>query len=402
MTSTACEVVVLGAGPYGLAATAHLRHAGVESRLFGRTMEFWHNNMPTGMLLRSSWEASHISDPSHQLTLDRYQSAHGLHLSPPLPLQHFVSYGKWFQQQVAPDLDQRSIVSIEPQPKGFRLTLEDGEVCLSRRVVIAAGIANFAWRPPQFATLPSSLVSHACEHQYLEPFAGRHVSVVGGGQSAVESAALLHEAGAEVELLVRAPRVHWLGRGGLLRRLPKPARYLLYPPTDVGPPGLNLLVAMPDLFRRLPRDLQARIAYRSIRPAASGWLLPRVKDVTVTVGRAVVGAVPAREKVHLLLDDGTERLTDHVLLATGYRVDISRYSFIDQGLAQSLRRIDGYPVLKPGLESSVPGLHFLGAPAAWSFGPLMRFVSGTDYAARSLVRHVRDHSSNPKRGGGLQ
>ncbi|MGE5618678.1 MAG: NAD(P)-binding domain-containing protein [Sphingomonadaceae bacterium] len=398
MTSTACAVAVLGAGPYGLAATAHLRDAGIDSRIFGRPMEFWRNNMPAGMLLRSSWEASHISDPGRRLTLDRYQSEQGFHLPSPLPLHDFVGYGKWFGHQVAPDVDRRTVVSVEPHSNGFRLTMDDGESILSRRVVIAAGIADFAWRPPQFAHLPSSLVSHTSEHRSMEPFAGRSVTVVGGGQSAVESAALLCEAGATVELLVRAPRVTWLGRGARLRRLPKPVRYLFFPPTDVGPPGLNLLVAMPDLFRRLPRSLQDRIAYRSIRPAAAGWLLPRIKDVTITTGRAVVKAVPVREKAHLLLNDGTERLTDHVLLATGYRLDISRYSFLSQELVRSLRCVDGYPVLKPGLESSMPGLHFLGAPAAWSYGPLMRFVSGTDYAARSLVRHILDRAPGQKPG----
>jgi hypothetical protein len=36
----------------------------------------------------------------------------------------------------------------------------------------------------------------------------------------------------------------------------------------------------------------------------------------------------------------------------------------------------------------VPGLHILGAPAVWSFGPLMQFVVGTHYASRSLLRCV--------------
>ena len=76
------------------------------------------------------------------------------------------------------------------------------------------------------------------------------------------------------------------------------------------------------------------------------------------------------------------------MLGTGYRVDVGRYEFLDENLLAGVDRIGGYPVLRYGLESSVPGLHFLGAPAAWSYGPLMRFVSGTWWAGNSLRQAV--------------
>ena len=212
--------------------------------------------------------------------------------------------------------------------------------------------------------------------------------MVGGGQSALESAALLCEGGADVEVVVRAPRVRWLRRSAWLHSYSGPIRRLLYPPTDVGPPGLNWIVAMPDLFRRLPCEFQHRIAYRSIRPAASGWLWPRTRGVRITTGRNVVSALPVEKRLCITLDDGTKRCVDHALLATGYRIDVSRYAFLAPDLVRSLRCVDGYPQLTAGLESSVPGLHFLGASAAWSFGPLMRFVSGTGYAASTLTRSI--------------
>jgi len=92
--------------------------------------------------------------------------------------------------------------------------------------------------------------------------------------------------------------------------------------------------------------------------------------------------------VRLGLDDATSREVDHVLLATGYRVDVRRYPFLSPSIVESLSFADGYPVVGDGLGSSVRGLHFLGAPAAYSFGPLVRFVSGTEFAARSLTRRV--------------
>lgn len=398
--ASACQVAIIGSGPYGLAAAAHLRSAGVEIQVFGEAMEFWQRQMPAGMCLRSSWEASHIADPRRALTLDAYQAAHGLALSTPLPLGDFVAYGQWFQRQAVPDLDRRRVARVESAPAGFLLLLEDGESLRAHRVVIAAGIAPFASRPALFAALPPSLASHSSAHSDLGRFAGQQVIVVGGGQSAIESAVLLREGGAEVEVIARAPRIRWLRRSAWLHRRSGPLRHLLYPPTDVGPPGLNQLVARPDLFKRLPRQLQRRIAYRSIRPAASGWLLPRAGGVRLTTGRALVGATRAGQRLWLALDDGTRRCADHALLATGYCVDISRYAFLAPELVASVRRVDGYPQLADGFESSVPGLHFLGAAAAESFGPLMRFVSGTEYAARALTRGVLGHRRGERGHGG--
>src|SRR5436309_1482509 len=81
-------------------------------------------------------------------------------------------------------------------------------------------------------------------------------------------------------------------------------------------------------------------------------------------------------------------MVDHVLLATGYQVDISRYQFLTPKLIASVRQTDGYPQLDAGFECSVPGLHFIGAPAAWSFGPLMRFVAGSEFTSPALTKSI--------------
>src|SRR5216683_4415004 len=193
MTGLTCQVAIVGAGPYGLAAAAHLRSANVDLRVFGKAMEFWERQMPMGMLLRSYWEGSHISDPHGDLTLDRYQRARGVQLPRPVRLDDFINYGQWFQRQAVPDLDGRRVTRIEAASKCFRVMLEDGESVWAQRVVIATGIASFAWRPRQFNAVPPTLASHSSEHRDFGRFAGRRVAVVGGGQSALESAALLRE-----------------------------------------------------------------------------------------------------------------------------------------------------------------------------------------------------------------
>lgn len=392
MTQSTQHVVIIGAGPYGLAAAAHLRSRGVETRVFGKTMSFWQRQMPVGMLLRSAWDASHIADPDHALTLDAFQAARGIRLPVPVPLDRFIEYGQWFQRQVVPDLDPRTVTQVEAGQSGFRVMLEDGEAIQAARVVIATGLSSFHWRPAQFRELSPSMASHASEHRDLARFRDQRVIVIGAGQSALESAALLHEAGAEVEVIARRDHIRWLRRGAWLRDHLGPVRPLLYPSTDVGPIGLNWIVAIPELFNRLPLGLQRQVAYRSIAPAGAAWLIPRLADVPITTGRSVVAAHANGNRARLTLDNGEERRADHVLLGTGYQVNVRALPFLAPTIVQSLRCVNGYPDLGTGFEASVAGLHFLGAPAAESFGPLMRFVSGSGYAARHLTRHIAGKS----------
>ena len=112
---------------------------------------------------------------------------------------------------------------------------------------------------------------------------------------------------------------------------------------------------------------------------------------------------PSGDGVTVGLDDGSTRTVDHVLFGTGYRVDVARYPFLDADLASAVRTARGYPLLRPGMESSVPGLHFLGAPAAWSFGPTMRFVAGGWFGGASLARAlVGDAAPRPESMSGAR
>src|SRR5437867_5086140 len=386
MKMSNCEVAVIGAGPYGLAATAHLRSAGIETWTFGGCMEFWQNQMPAGMLLRSPWDASHIASPHRTLTLDDYEKARGIRLSRPVPLNDFIEYGRWFQRQVVPDLDTRRVQQIQRTSAGFKLIIAGGETIEAQRVVIAAGIGPFARRPSLFSATPQLLASHSSDHRDLSCFRGRRVIVVGGGQSAIESAALLHENGADVELIQRRPTVRWLRRSAVFHSGYNPLHRLLYHRSDVGPAVLSQLVSRPDWLRWLPLGVQQKAAARSIRPAGAAWLIPRVQGVRITTGRNVTTAQPDGNQMSITLDDGSVRWADHVLLGTGYRVNVSQYAFLSQEISGSLSQVDGYPQLDRGFESSISGLYFVGAPAAWSFGPLMRFVAGTEFAGRTLAR----------------
>jgi hypothetical protein len=394
------DIAIIGAGPYGLAMALHLLGAQMEVRVFGLPMAFW-RSMPMGMFLRSSPTATSIGERRGPLSLEAFRE--GLRLAPerPVSLDRFIDYGDWVQQQVAPNVDRRTVELVQRADQRFVLTLEDGQRCTARRVIVAAGIAPFAWRPGRFDLLPPELASHTSDHIDLSRFAGRHVLVVGGGQSALESAALLREGGADVEVLVRADHIHWL-HGGRYQDALGPMGPLLYAPTDVGPMGLSRLIAATDLYRRIPRPVQDPLTRRAIRAAGSAWLPPRLSDVPTHLGAAIRDAAPVGERVGVELGDGTTRLVDHILFGTGYRVDIGRYRFLAPELVSAVRTRSGYPALGRGLESSVQGLHFVGAPAARDFGPTMRFVSGSWYAGRELTRAVvRDARARRPSGAGV-
>jgi cation diffusion facilitator CzcD-associated flavoprotein CzcO len=395
MSNPRREFTVIGSGPYGLAVASHLRTNGAQVRIFGRPMDFWHSQMPEGMLLRSPWLGSNIADADDVLTLERYESHLGTRLDRHLRLEDFVRYGQWYQRQALPDLDTRYVSALEPAGAGYQVTLEDGDTFESHNVVVATGIGYFPNRPGPFRSLTTELVSHASDtvNRKLSRFAGKRVAVIGAGQSAIESAALLSEQGVDVEVLIRRPELQWLRpRWPKLRPLINWALDTrlnpLRAPARIGSSHVGWLVERPALVKLLPRHYQDALGRFAIRPAASEWLYDRVTNVTISPNQEVESATPLGGRVRLRLKGGGDRIVDHVLLATGYKVDISRYGFLSPQLQQRLRTAHGFPVLNHGFESSSAGLYFVGAPAAYSFGPLLRFVVGTRYAARTLSRYA--------------
>ena len=381
------DVVIVGAGPYGLSAAAYLKAAGLNVRIFGEPMDFWSTKMPEGMLLRSPREASNLADPRSEFTLEAFEVASGRTPHSPLPRETFVDYGRWFQLQLGSRLERTHVESVRPAGSIFKVTLENRLSSTTRTVVVAAGIGPFQRRPPVFAGLPTELASHCYEGRKISDLAGKRLAVIGAGQSALESAALLHEAGSSVEVIARIPMLRWIGMHKWLHNL-GPISSMLYSEYDVGPAGISRLVAAPRLMTWLPLRARDRIRKRAVRSAGSRWLPARLTSVTISTGRSVVAAEPFGKEVRLILDDRTERRVDHVVLGTGYDVDISKYSFLSTELIKNVSTFDGYPNLTAGFMSSVPGLHFIGAPAARNFGPLMYFVAGTEFTSKELTSRI--------------
>jgi thioredoxin reductase len=355
--------------------------------VFGRPMESW-QAMPSRMYLKSVWSASSLADPEGAFSLDRYCRGDGTMATEPIPLGVFIEYGRWFQQNAVPDVDPALVTCVSRRRSGFELELSDGRELRADRVVVAIGVRHFASRPAFAQELPPLLASHTGDHVDMARFRGSSVAVVGAGQSALETAAILRDEGAQVEVIARKP-VIWIRR--VLYQRGGPIGKLLYPPTDVGPPGLNWLCAAPLLLRRLPVGIRRRIEVRSTRPAGAQWLRSRVDGrIPVTAGTEVVTAYPSGQGLRLELSDGTVREVDHLMLGTGYRPDLRAIPFLDPSLLTQVVEADGFPVLNQWFESSVPGLHFVGGLAGRTFGPICRFVAGARVAAQQVARRTAE------------
>ncbi len=379
------STVIIGAGPYGLSIAAHLASNNLPVRILGKPMEFW-QKMPPKMYLKSFWSAVSLSYPKGKYSINEYAAATHTCEQRPIPLPYFLDYCRWFQKQAVPEIDPTYVQSLKRDGRVFRLDLVDGRTIEASNVVVATGIAPFAHIPEYARDLHPTLASHTQAHTDLSEFAGRNVLVVGRGQSALEYAALLHEAGASVEVVARGPII-WINRK-LYDRV-GPARHIFYPPSDVGPPGINWLVSFPLIFSRFSEKTRYVMDRRAVRPAGAQWLRPRVEGkVRLTPDTEIVKAIPLGEGLRCELSDGTIREIDHLLLGTGYEAHLDKLTFIDADLRRQVRDKDGYPLQNAWFESSVSHLYFVGALAGYTFGPLCRFVVGAGSAAKQISRHI--------------
>jgi FAD-dependent urate hydroxylase len=389
------DVAIVGAGPYGLSLAAHLRSAGLGVRQFGFPMRQWRTAMPRGMFLKSQGFASNLSSPDGSHTLEAFCAATGRSYASygqPVSLDTFVSYGRWFQQELALDVEETLVTNVVGTGSRYELTLGTGERVLAASVAVAAGVEHFPFVPEQLAGLPSDRCTHSSAHADLSAFAGRDVVVLGAGQSALEGAALLHECGADVRLVARGRRLAWNGPPlppdrPLLQRLREPEA------------GLGsgwstwFYSSKPELFRLLPRHTRAYRARTALGPAGAPWLSPRVDGkFPVLLGHALRRAEADGGGVRLgLTSPGGEDVmmtADHVIAATGYRSDLRKLTFLDRQLRQCVRTVAGTPAVSRSYQSSVAGLYFLGPVVAPTFGPVMRFVYGCDHAARTAAREM--------------
>ncbi len=390
------EVVVIGAGPYGLSVAAHLRHTRVPFRVFGKPMGMWTDHMPKGLTLKSDAFASNIAAPNNGFSMERFYRESGRTDYSPIGLRVrgdvVAEYGREFQRRYVGEVDEARVLDVGKLRRGFRLTLDTGEQVLARKIVVAAGLLSLRHVPETLAALAPGMVSHSSAHNDLSKFRGRRVTVIGAGQSACELAALLNEQGAQVTMLTRRP-LKWYepkneDKPGVRRTAWQKVRR---PNFGLGPGWRTYFWSeRPYEFSYLPQNTRYAKAYGLFAPAGSGWIKHRV-DGVIPIYTGILGDVRIQgDEARLSVETAEgpiELSADHVIAATGYRPEVSRLPFLAQ-VAGDIRTLKGAPLLDRSFESSVSGLHFAGFLGAATFGPSMRFIYGARFAAQRLSQHL--------------
>ncbi len=383
-------VAVIGAGPYGLSVAAHLSAKGIPFRIFGEPMGSWRHNMPDSMFLKSEGHASSLSDPAGQDTFGSFCKAQRIpyrNFGLSIPNDVFISYGLDFQRRHAPRVEETAVTGLRRSARGFELILENGKTVRCSHVVLAIGFLPFR----HLSGIPSGLdpgrLSHSADHHDFSPFSGKRVCVIGAGASATDVAAALHAAGARPRIVSRADRFEWVSR-----RTDTP-RFEKFATRDVlggGRYGQGYVFSqLPHLYRYLPGKMRVRIAHTYLGPRGGWPVRDLVESLPNLLRSKIVRAHQRPDEVSLVLRraDGYIQTihVDHVIAATGYKIDLARIAALPADLRGAIKTLGGAPELSSHFESSVPGLYFVGYAAMHSFGPLMRFVAGSRFAASRTV-----------------
>ena len=402
------DFTIIGAGPYGLSLAAMLgADPNLKHRIVGKPMHSWLTKMPKGMSLKSAGFSSNLIAPLEQeFGLRHFYEEKNLAFDPvamPIPVDVFSAYGLAFQNRYVADVLDEHITELAPCTDGFRLTTENGTVFTTRKVVLATGIGEFAHIPEPLNALPTELMTHSSAHHDLQKFSGRKVAVIGNGSSGVDLAVLLHEAGADVTHIIRNSRTDF----GCLWRDAAAGWWsrLRTPLSGIGPGWRNRVFAdLPWGFRYLPEDLRLKIVRRHLGPAAGWFIAKRAEAVPKLYGHMVREAHVRGHAVVLRLgQEGASARNvsvDHVIAATGFKVDMRRLQFLHADLRRKVRLLGNYPRLNAHFESTVPGLFFVGPVAAGAFGPVMRFVFGAGFTCRQLAHHF-SRQPTPNLNSGL-
>ena len=387
------DVAIVGAGPYGLSIAAHLNARNVDNHVFGSPMHFWATTMRSGRL-KSEGFATDLSEPTGRFTLGAYCAEKGEPYAPigmPIPFKTFTAYGMEFQRRFVPNLEVCNVANVGTTSDGFVLQLDTGRIVTARRVILATGVAPLAYTPPPLRGLPAEFRSHSSQYGDVEHLAGKQVVVVGAGASATDLAAHLVEARANVTIVTRRPELRFQTKHGERSVLAK----LRAPITPLGPGWKSVLcVKAPLLFHVMPEGFRLGVVRRYLNASPAWFTRDRVEGrVDVVTGTEIEGADVAAGRVRLRVHTAGvghhEILADHVVAATGYKVDIGCLGYLGDDIRGRLRCApDRSPVLTRHFECSIPGLFFVGTAAANSFGPMLRFVCGVEFTARRLARHV--------------
>lgn len=374
------DLLIIGAGPFGLAIAAQAIHDGIKHVIVGKPMEFWRQNMPKGMFLRSACDW-HL-DPLDVHTIEAYVQSIGKTPNDvePLSLEFYLSYVDWFQKQKNIQPLPVYILKLDSKDDHFLATTQDGVVIKARRVVLAPGFKQFPNIPPELkAKLPEQRYQHTCEFSDFSDARNKRYLIIGGRQSAFEWAALLVEAGASA---VHVSHRHASPEFGIaewewINQL------------------VDDMVENPNWFRRLSQEEKDAISHRMWaegRLKLEPWLAPRIDNDRVKLwpNTELTNCIQQEDgTLSATLTNGETLNVDHVVLATGYKVNIAQLPVLSSGnLLDRLETRNGYPNLDDHFETSIPGLFITSMPAGQDFGPFFGFTVSVRTSAKLICQRL--------------
>jgi lysine/ornithine N-monooxygenase len=368
------DLIIIGAGPYGISLAAHASAHHLTYKLLGYPMHFWKNQMPQEMFIRTNPISIGLSDPQTEYTLERFSEETGVEITTPLPRPVFVDYAFWFAAKTNVAFTEEHVTRLQPldsNKDGYSVTTEAGQVYSAHNVIVATGLQHYAYIPEVFAGISSDLVSHTFGYNSFSSFSGKKVAVIGSGQSAWEAAALLYLADSDCELIYRCGTPNY---------------------SVAGATGIDL-IELANTYYDMPLEKKQErwarpagsIAY-FLRPYVEGKIREAANVSVEHAERTVDG------KLYLKLTNGEHRIVDHVIAATGFRIELDRVPFLDQRLLQHIRRedhgYDRFPQLDVHFQSNLQGLYFAGPLSSHTHGPAFRFIAGLKKACTSIIPEI--------------
>jgi FAD-dependent urate hydroxylase len=368
------DVIIIGSGPFGISLGAHAVANNLQYKLFGYPMDFWKNQMPQDMFIRTPHEFVSFSDPKDELTIQHYSEETSTELVTPLPRPIFVDYANWFAKKAGIEFTTQLITKVEHKDGHYVVTSDNGKIFTSKNVIVATGVEHYKFLPDFLKEFPTNLVTHTSGYTSFSPFKGKKVVVLGSGQSAWEAAGLLHRDGADVELVYRQSGPNYAG-----------SRENEIALRDIG-----------DVFFNLPLE-EKKQGWGQSAGSVAHFLKPYVEGIVPQNSGVAIDNIEQinEDEIRITLSDGSEKIVNHIIAATGFHINIDKVPFFNTDLLSQVEREEEYvqfPKLNESFESSLSGLYFAGPLSSHSHGPTFRFILGLRKTSFSIIPSIVNKS----------
>ncbi|MDP4084572.1 MAG: NAD(P)-binding domain-containing protein [Bacillota bacterium] len=370
------DVIIIGSGPFGISLGAHGVANNLQYKLFGYPMDFWKNQMPQDMFIRTPHEFVSFSESKDELTIQQFSEETGTELVTPLPRPIFVAYANWFAKKAGIKFTPELITKVVHKEGYYEVTSASGNNFNAKNIIVATGVEHYKFLPAFLNKFPSHLVTHTSGYTSFAQFKDKKVVVLGSGQSAWEAAGLLHRDGANVELIYRKEGPNYAG-----------SRENEIALRDYG-----------DIFYTLPIE-EKKEGWGQSPGSVAHFLKPYVEGIVPQNGGTAIEKIEQlnEEEIRLVLSNGTEKIVNHLIAATGFQINLDKVPFFDQELLSEIEREKDFvqfPKLNESFESSVPGLYFAGPLSSHSHGPTFRFILGLRKTSFSIIPSIVKKTEN--------